>query len=204
MQQSTGSFARVAVTGSEEPRQLGTVEAGFVQSWAGLAQAFGMDSMLGRVHALAFLSPESLSATEVALALKLSTDQAADYLDSLTRWGAVREVGSDGDEPRFEADGDPWSWFLVTLKERGRREFAPLVQSIRDANRHAQELRTTLEPGASEDLHRIARIARFSDFVEQIAGLLESFASVGAGPVMSALRMMAKVRSPRVSRFARA
>ena len=107
-------------------------------------------------------------------------------------------------ELQYEADGDPWSWFLATIKERGRREFAPLVQSIRDANRHAQQLRTSLPPGAHEDLHRIARIARFSDFVEQIAGLLESFASVGAGPVMSALRMMAKVRSPRVPRFARA
>jgi DNA-binding transcriptional regulator GbsR (MarR family) len=203
MQQSTGSFARVQVV-PEEPRQLGTVEAGFVQSWAGLAQAFGMDSMLGRVHALAFLSPDSMSATEVALALKLSPEQAASYLESLSRWGAVREIEGTDDEPRFEADGDPWSWFLATIKERGRREFAPLVQSIRDANRHAQQLRTTLAPGAHEDLHRIQRIARFSDFVEQIAGLLESFASVGAGPVMSALRMMSKVRAPRVPRFARA
>jgi DNA-binding transcriptional regulator GbsR (MarR family) len=203
MQQSTGSFARVTVAVSEERRELGTVEAGFVQSWAGLAQAFGMDSMLGRVHALAFLSPASLSATEVALALKLSTEQAAEYLDALSRWGAVREVDGRG-EPRFEADGDPWSWFLLTIKERGRREFAPLVQSIRDANRHAQELRSSLAPGAHDDLHRIARIARFSDFVEQIAGLLESFASVGAGPVMAALRMMSKVRAPRVTRFARA
>ena len=59
-------------------------------------------------------------------------------------------------------------------------------------------------PGAHDDLHRIQRIGRFTDFVEQIAGLLESFASVGAGPVMSALRMMSKVRAPRVPRFARA
>lgn len=183
---------------SEGGRELGSVEAGFIQSWAGLAQAFGMDSMLGRVHALTYLSPESLSAAEVALALKLSVQQAENYLESLTRWGALRELDGVDAGSRYEADGDPWSWFLVTLKERGRREFAPLVQSIRDANRHAQQLRGTLDPSAREDLHRIARIARFSDFVEQIAGLLESFASVGAGPVMSALRMMSKVRMPRV------
>src|SRR6478609_1174437 len=101
MQRSTGSFARLQVVAPEEPRQLGTVEAGFVQSWAGLAQAFGMDSMLGRVHALAFLSPDSMSATEVALALKLSTEQAASYLESLSRWGAVREVEGSGEERRF-------------------------------------------------------------------------------------------------------
>src|SRR5204863_8317962 len=120
--------------------------------------------------------------------------------ESLLHWGCVRAVPGSDREPRFESDGDPWSWFLVTLKERGRREFAPLVQSIRDANRHAQQLRTTLHPEAHGELHRIQRIARFSEFVDQIAGLLETFAGIGAGPMMSALRMLSRVRAPRFAR----
>ena len=71
----------------------------------------------------------------------------------------------------------------------------------RDANVGAQQLRTSLPPGSSAaELRRIERIARFTQFVEQIAGLLETFASVGAGPVMSALRMVAKMRGPRLVR----
>jgi DNA-binding transcriptional regulator GbsR (MarR family) len=200
MQQSTGSFVPVSSVSEPERPRLGAVEAGFIQNWAALAKAFGMDPMLGRVHALAFLSVESISAAEVGSALGLETAQAAAYLESLQHWGAVRAVDG-GHAPRFESDGDPWSWFLVTLKERGRREFAPLVQSIRDANRRAQQLRGTLGPGAQGELHRIQRIARFSEFVEQIASLLETFAGVGAGPMMSALRMVSRMRAPRLARI---
>jgi hypothetical protein len=111
----------------------------------------------------------------------------------------VREAG-DGEQLRYEANSDPWSWFLVTLKERGRREFGPLIQGFRDANVRAQELRVSLHPGARSELQRIDRIARFSEFVDQIAGLLETFATLGAGPMMTAMRMVAKVRAPRFVR----
>jgi DNA-binding transcriptional regulator GbsR (MarR family) len=152
-----------------------------------------MDPMLGRVHALAFLSLEAMSACEIAAALDLDDEDSGAYLESLSRWGAVRAVEVDG-ERRYEADGDPWAWFMRTLRERGRREFAPLLQSIREANSRAQQLRRQLHPGARSELHRIERIARFSEFVDQIAGVLETFANVGAGPIMGALRMMSKMR----------
>lgn len=201
MQQSTGSYVPVFADAAEERPRLGAIEAKFIQNWAALAKAFGMDPMLGKVHALAFLSVESVSAAEVGAALGIDGDSAAEYLGSLVRWGAVRAAQGAGVDARFESDGDPWSWFLSTLKERGRREFAPLVQSIRDANRRAQQLRATLGPDAQGELHRIQRIARFSEFVEQIAGLLETFAGLGAGPMMSALRMMSKMRAPRLMRI---
>jgi DNA-binding transcriptional regulator GbsR (MarR family) len=201
MEQVTGSYVahqgRTAVHAA--PRWLGPIEAGFIHNWGELARSFGMDPTLGRVHALAFLSAEPLSTAQVAAALDLSEVQSSEYLDNLLRWGAVREVDVD-DEPCFESNGDPWSWFLVTLKERGRREFGPLLQSVREANTRAQQLRTSLHPAARSELHRIERIARFSEFVDQIAGLLETFANVGAGPVLGALRMMAKMRGPRLAR----
>jgi DNA-binding transcriptional regulator GbsR (MarR family) len=173
------------------------VETGFIQNWAALARCFGMDPMLGRVHALAFLSAEAMSASAISAALDIDDDDALAYLESLERWGAVRLVEVDG-ENRFEADGDPWSWFMHTLRERGRREFAPLLKAIREANSSAQVVRRSLPPGARNELHRIDRIARFSEFVDQIAGLLETFASVGAGPLMGALRMVARMRGPKL------
>jgi len=179
---------------------LSALEARFVDNWAGLAKAFGMDGTLGRVHALTFVREEGLHATGVSEVLGLEELEAARYLEELVRWGVVRKTAHHG-VTSFHADADPWSWFMTTLKERGRREFGPLIESIRDANVGAQQLRSSLPPGSSAaELRRIERIARFTQFVEQIAGLLETFASVGAGPVMSALRMVAKMRGPRLVR----
>jgi DNA-binding transcriptional regulator GbsR (MarR family) len=182
---------------------LSAVEARFVQNWAGLARAFGMDPLLGRLHAVAFLSAGPVTAGAVSEILGVSIEQAVHGLDGLVDWGVMRELGdADHDADRsFEAEGDPWAFFLVTLRERGRREFGPLVSAIREANTSARALRRNLPNGALAEQRRIERIHRFSDFVEQIASLLETFASLGAGPLMGALRMASKVRAPRLLRI---
>jgi DNA-binding transcriptional regulator GbsR (MarR family) len=199
MQQATASFHPIAAEAEGTPR-LSAIEAGFIQNWEALARAFGMDPVLGRVHALAFLSTGPVSPELVAETLGLSRQRSAECLTQLQVCGAVRAQQDLSGATYYEADGDPWSWFMMTLKERGRREFGPLVRSIREANARAQQMRRSLTPDALGERHRIDRIARFTEFVEQVASVIETFATLGAGPVMSALRMLSKVRGPRLSR----
>src|SRR5690349_2695101 len=120
--QGTEAYGNVRSIGSDDAlSSLGTVEAHFIHNWAGLARAFGMDPLLGRIHAVAFLAARPVPVSYVAELLGISRAQAADGLDELERWGVVELVGDDDEDRQFEADGDPWSWFLVTIKERGRR-----------------------------------------------------------------------------------
>lgn len=200
MQQGTGSFSPQSGEELESRPRLSAIEAGFIQNWEALARAFGMDPVLGRVHALAFLSTGPVDAELVAGTLGLSRQRSAECLQQLEACGAVNAQKDLSGTPYYEADGDPWSWFLVTLKERGRREFGPLLRAIREANTRAQQMRKSLGPDAVGEHHRIDRIGRFTEFVEQIAGVIETFATLGAGPVMSAMRMLSKVRAPRLSR----
>jgi DNA-binding transcriptional regulator GbsR (MarR family) len=199
--QGTEAYGNVRSIGSDDAlSNLGTVEAHFIHNWAGLARAFGMDPLLGRIHAVAFLAARPVRVSHVAELLGISRTQAAAGLDELERWGVVELVGEDDDDRQFEADGDPWSWFLVTIKERGRREFGPLVHAIREAHASARAVRKRLDPNCAE-ARRIDRIGRFSEFVDQIAGLLETFSTLGAGPMMTAMRMVSKVRAPRLIRI---
>src|SRR5262245_14823302 len=138
--QGTETYSNVRSIGAEDAlSSLGSVEARFIHNWAGLARAFGMDPLLGRIHAVAFLAARPVSVSHVAELLGISTSQAEDGLDELERWGVVSVLddAERGPERRFEADGDPWSWFLVTIKERGRREFGPLLGAIREAHASA-------------------------------------------------------------------
>ena len=195
--QGTEAIGNVrAISADDAHSSLGSVEARFIHNWAGLARAFGMDPLLGRIHAVAFLAARPVSVSHVAELLGIGFAQAADGLEELERWGVVRGLADDS----FEADGDPWSWFLVTIKERGRREFGPLLNAIREAHASARAVRKRLDPSSAE-ARRIDRIGRFSEFVDQIAGLLETFSSLGAGPMMSAMRMVSKVRAPRLIRI---
>lgn len=201
--QGTEAFSNIRSIGADDAlSSLGSVEARFIHNWAGLARAFGMDPLLGRIHAVAFLAARPVSVSHVAELLGISVSQAEDGLEELERWGVLSALDDrqpEG-ERRFEADGDPWSWFLVTIKERGRREFGPLVSAIREAHASARAVRKRLDPNCAE-ARRIDRIGRFSEFVDQIAGLLETFSSLGAGPMMTAMRMVSKVRAPRLIRI---
>src|SRR5438552_5900391 len=99
MEQLTGSHSPVCERTHGDHRKLSSVEAGFIENWGALARSFGMDPVLGRVHALAFLSTDALNASQVAATLGLAAEDAARCLESLARWGAVREVPDDQDEP---------------------------------------------------------------------------------------------------------
>lgn len=203
MSQAAVAYPHLVAQGNDPVAHLSAVEARFVQNWAGLARAFGMDPLLGRIHAVTFVAAGPVSAGEVAQLLGVSLEQALHGLEGLVEWGVMSEIGDeDRDALReFEAEGDPWAFFLVTLRERGRREFGPLINAIREANAAARALRRDLPNHAQDEHRRIDRIHRFSDFVDQIAGLLETFASLGAGPLMGALRVASKVRTPRLLRI---
>src|SRR5689334_5009529 len=94
--QGTEAFGNIRSISAEDPMaSLGTVEARFVHNWAGLARAFGMDPLLGRIHAVAFLAAEPVSADHVAELLGIGLAQATDGLEELERWG-VASVLDDG------------------------------------------------------------------------------------------------------------
>lgn len=193
-QQSTGAYEPIRSNNEPGLAGLAGIEGAFVHNWAGLAGAFGMSPVLGRIHALAYLHCDPITASDVGRRFDIAAEEAEVHLRELAGLGVVREIPGTG----YVADADPWSWFLGTLRERGRREFGPLLASIREANARAQAMRGA---ATGEPSRRIERIARFTQFVDQIAGLIETFATLGAGPMLSAMRMVAKMRGPRLLRI---
>ena len=81
---------------------------------------------------------------------------------------------------------------MLTVRERARREFQPLLESIRAVNTLAQEAKKHAPRGDAERVARIERIGSFTHFVDQMAGFLELFASVGAGPLTATMRLATK------------
>jgi len=171
----------------------------FVDCWARMATSFAMDRALGRVHALVYISNDPIDAQVIATRLA-TTELAIDaHLDSLVSWGLIRIVdqGEDG-RPRFEAEQDPWSWFLRTIRERHLREFAPLQRAVREVlelARRTQALKPNGELGES-----LARIERFTRFIEEFSRLIDAFVNLGAKPMAMVLKTVARLM-PRSNRF---
>ena len=168
---------------------LGPLEARFVDNWAGLAAAFGMDANLGRIHARLYLASGPPSVEELSESLDLERAECAAHVATLISFGVVKEEPSD----HYEAERDPWSWFLRTVRERGKREFSPILIAVRDLQEQAGRVRSSLGPnGDSDDVARLDRIIRFNKFIDQLAGFVETFSSFGAGPMMRAMKMVTR------------
>ncbi len=170
-----------------------SVEDRFIENWGHLAEGFGMEEGVGKVHAVLYLASAPLGGAAIAEHLDIDEETCCEHLDTLVSFGIVHERGEEAGEQVFEAERDPWSWFMLTVRERARREFSPLVASIRAVNTLAQEAKSA--PHVRGDRQRIARIERighFSHFVDQVSGLLEMFSNLGAGPLVATMRMAAK------------
>ena len=175
---------------------LRSLEDPFIDNWGTIADAFGMPRGTGRVHALVYLSLDPLCAPRMAERLEMRVDHVEGHLRQLCSWGVVhathRIVDGEG-HLVYDAERDPWTWFLQTLRERRHREFVPLLMSVRNVSDYASELLQAADPVERERLAQLhLRIARFSAFFEELAHLIDSMARLGKGPLFKALKMASR------------
>lgn len=175
---------------------LASLEDPFIENWGTIADAFGMRRGTGRVHALVYLALDPPTTEFMADRLHMTSDQISGHLRQLCSWGVVhsKEVEIGGESHTvYDAERDPWTWFLQTMSERRHREFVPLLMSVRNVADYANEL---LQAADAEDRVRIAqvhhRIARFASFFEELAQLLDTMAKLGKGPLFKALKMASR------------
>lgn len=154
-----------------------------------MATSFAMNRTLGRVHALVYISLEPVDVDSVAARLALSREHCVTLIEELVSWGLVREVESKDPVARYEAEQDPWSWFLRTVRERYAREFLPLQATVRQVHEHARALAGT-KPALRETLERVER---FSRFIDEVMRFIDAFVNLGAKPMAAVLKTVAKL-----------
>jgi DNA-binding transcriptional regulator GbsR (MarR family) len=179
-----------------DPR-ISRIQDQFIEAWARMAAAFAMDRMTGRVHALLYISAEPTDLYSLAYRLASTEDACSTHIELLEAWGLVRVVSHNADgKPLYEAEHDPWSWFLRTIRERHRREFSPLQSRIRGVLQAARTVRdATRDPAARVTYERIER---FNRFIDEFSRLIDAFVGMGAGTMAALLKTIAKLM-PRAS-----
>lgn len=170
---------------------LGEVETRFIENWARLSAAFGMGEDTGRVHAAIYLSDSPVTMAQVAVRIGLSVAEAAEAIEQLVDYGAVRAEGSHGSAIAYASEGDPWTWFLSTVRRRAVLEFLPLVRAIADVGAEAARAHKAGKISAE----RLERMNRFGGFVNQVSGMLGTLGNlgcVGGAGMFGAMRTLSR------------
>ncbi len=123
-------------------RRVADLQERFVLHWGEMAGAWGIPRTMAQIHALLYISPEPVSVDEIMERLKISRGNASMSLRALEDWGVIQRVHFTGDRREyFRSLTDVWELFRTIVRERKRREFDPMMRSLREflADADAQE-----------------------------------------------------------------
>lgn len=160
---------------STDPNTLSVrreIEDRVLQEWAELATAWGVSSVLGRIHGLLLLGGHPMTAEEICDRLQISRASASVQLNAILDWGLARRIFVPGDRRQYyQADQDHWSWFRRAAIVRKRREFDPMVARLGEALATARDAAED-DPEIGTLRDRLATLHRFVDELFRGVGLV--------------------------------
>jgi DNA-binding transcriptional regulator GbsR (MarR family) len=159
----------------------------YVLHWGEMGARWGVNRSVAQIHALLYLSPQPLTAEEIADTLALARSNVSTSLRELQGWGLVTLTHVMGDRrDHFEAKADLWELLLTIVEERKRREVDPTLTMLRQCVLEAGEDKET-DPAIKE------RIERMLGFLETLTNWYQQMRAVPKPTLVALMKMGAKV-----------
>ncbi|GIW86669.1 MAG: transcriptional regulator [Isosphaeraceae bacterium] len=138
----------------------------FVEHWGAMARLWGINSTMGEIFALLFLSGREWTAHELREHLRVSRGNVSMNLRELLSWGVIHKAHRHGDRrDYFRAETDVWTLFRRIITERKRRELEPTLHLLRQTV-------VQLGPFTDETSLRAQALFRFFATIDQLADRL--------------------------------
>jgi DNA-binding transcriptional regulator GbsR (MarR family) len=111
---------------------LRTAAKEFILHWGEMGARWGVNRTVAQVHALLYLSPEPLTAEEIAETLSVARSNVSTSLKELQNWNLVQLENRIGDRRDFfRTSADVWTLFLTVIQQRIEREIVPTLTTLR-------------------------------------------------------------------------
>jgi DNA-binding transcriptional regulator GbsR (MarR family) len=192
-----GAAARAAppppASGPPGELLLDRAEDRLADAFGGLIKFWGFGPHAGRVWALLYLSPESLSAPQIARRLRMSAGSVSQTLRLLQRWGVVRRFRAPGRKLLLHTGTqDVWTSVARVLGEREAHMLRDLAELLRELVESAPAARAGgADPARLEHTER--RLRALQRLVRAASALLEAFLAAGTldlGPLRRVMRLV--------------
>jgi HTH-type transcriptional regulator, glycine betaine synthesis regulator len=137
----------------------------FVEHWGLMARAWGINSSMGELFALLYVTGCDWTAEDLRGRLGVSRGNVSMNLRELLAWGVVHKVHRAGERRElFRAETDVWVLFRKILGERKRRELDPTLRVLDRALPQADD-----DPAVSELRARIEPLRQFFRLIDSLA-----------------------------------
>jgi DNA-binding transcriptional regulator GbsR (MarR family) len=157
----------------------------FILHWGEMGSRWGVNRTVAQVHALLYLSPDPLTAEDIADALSVARSNVSTSLRELQNWQLVQTIPQMGDRRDFFATShDVWQLFLIVIQQRVEREIEPTIAAL---DRLAAEARAEKQPEVT------ARIAAMHAFLQELHGWYDQMVKLPPATLHSLIAMGARV-----------
>ena len=153
-----------------------------------LIEFWGFKRNMGRVWAILYLSPESMTAADIRDRLQLSTGAVSMTLSELSRWGVVKKLWVVGKRrDYFTAELGLWKMISRVMQEREGGEISAAIEALERAlaSLAQHDASASEEERARADLQRsrINALLTLARLGKQLLDALLSTAKVDAEPL---------------------
>ena len=151
----------------------------FIAEWGALGPAWGMTRTVARIHALLMISDRPLTTDEIMEALSISRGGAHGALRELIAVGITKGTIPKGERKEsFIGEKDPWRVFCAIMRERKRREVAPVLAILNrcldaSGNLHGDEAQSFTD-----------QLARLKEFVDAGDRVMEKIGTSERGTIL--------------------
>jgi DNA-binding transcriptional regulator GbsR (MarR family) len=158
----------------------------FILHWGEMGTRWGVNRTVAQVHALLYLSPDPLTAEDIADTLSVARSNVSTSLKELQNWNLVQIDSRIGDRrDYFRTSADVWTLFLTVVEQRVEREIIPTLTMLRRCASEAQAERPA-QPAVTARIHAMhAFMDELYGWYSQIKQLppssLRSLISIGTG-----------------------
>jgi HTH-type transcriptional regulator, glycine betaine synthesis regulator len=145
----------------------------FVEHWGLMARTWGINSSMGELFALLYITGTDWTADALRRWLRVSRGNVSMNLRELLSWGVVHKVHRPGERRElFRAETDVWTLFRSILSERKRRELDPSLSVLNRVYGSASK-----DPALHDLEARIEPLHRFFLLIDSLAVRLMSMPS---------------------------
>jgi DNA-binding transcriptional regulator GbsR (MarR family) len=161
----------------------------FILHWGEMGTRWGVNRTVAQVHALLYLSPEPLTAEDIAETLSVARSNVSTSLKELQNWNLVHIDNRIGDRRDFfHTSADVWALFLTVVEQRVEREIVPTLAMLRRCAVEAQSERPT-------QTRVTARIIAMQNFLEELHGWYSQIKTLPIASLRSLIRFGSRITS---------
>lgn len=137
----------------------------FVEHWGMMARSWGINSTMGELFALLYITGTDWSAEALRQRLRISRANVSMNIRELISWGVVHKIHLQGQRREFyRAEADVWTLFRRILAERKRRELDPTLGLLEHTAREFQD-----DPATQPQRDRVVALQRFFSLINTLA-----------------------------------